>query len=242
MPSSTDRTWLRRTLSRLTVLWYVKAPGTTLFMVLFFAAYFWVLRHPQGEPWMVPTTWVDDHIPFTPWAFAAYASLWVYVSLPTALQPDLRELLRLGLWTAAMCVFCLTLFWAFPTQTPVPDIDWSLHPQLAFMKGLDASGNALPSLHVASAVFSALWLHRIFLQLGTPAALRWLSVLHCVVIVWSTVAVRQHVFLDVLAGAAVGGVFAWLSLRGAPAPARTGGAASAAAARHRRSAASSRPR
>ena len=216
MTSSPDRAWPRHLLSRFTHLWYLKAFGTMAFMVLFFQAYFWVQRHPLGEPFTVPMLVIDDWVPFTPAGFAAYVSLWVYVSLPAAWMPNLRALLHQGLWTAALCIFCLLLFWIFPTQTPVLDIDWSQHPQLAFMKGLDATGNACPSLHVASAVYAAVWLHHIFAQVGAPAALRWLSLLQCAVILWSTMAIRQHVFLDVLAGAVVGAAFAWLSLRTAP--------------------------
>lgn len=216
MTSTPDRAWPRLLLSRFITLWYLKAFGTMGFMVLFFQAYFWLLHNPSREPFTMPTLAIDDWVPFTPAAFSAYVSLWVYVSLPSALLPHLRELLRYGLWTAALCAFCLLLFWIFPTQTPVPNIDWTQHPQLAFMKGLDAAGNACPSLHVASAVYSAFWLHRIFSQVGAPTLLRWLSVLQCAVIVWSTMAIRQHVFLDVLAGVVVGVVFAWLSLRNAP--------------------------
>lgn len=213
MTSQPDRAWPRQLLARFVTLWYLKAIGTTVFMVLFFQGYFWVLRNPSREPWPVPTLPIDDWVPFTPAGFAAYVSLWVYVSLPSALMPGFRELLRYGLWTAALCASCLLVFWWLPTMAPTPDIDWSLHPQLAFMKGIDASGNACPSLHVASAVYTAFWLRRIFFQVGAPAALQVSSVLQCVVIVWSTMAIRQHVFLDVLAGALVGWLFAWLSLR-----------------------------
>lgn len=213
MPSPSERSWARQLLSRFVALWYLKALGTMAFMVLFFQAYFWVLQHPMAEPVMMPTLAVDDWVPFLPEAFFAYVSLWVYVSLPPALMPNFRELVRYGLWVAALCVFCLTLFWLAPTQTPLTDIDWSQHPNLAFLKGIDASGNACPSLHVASSVYSAFWLGRVFREIHAPATLRWLSVLHCVVIVWSTMAIRQHVFLDVLAGALVGWAFAWVALR-----------------------------
>lgn len=213
MPFPSERHWARQLLSRFVTLWYLKALGTMAFMVLFFQGYFWVLHNPMAEPLMMPTFGPDRWVPFLPEAFYAYVSLWVYVSLPPAFMPNLRELIRYGLWVGALCVFCLALFWLAPTQTPLTDINWAHHPNLAFLKGIDASGNACPSLHVASAVYSALWFGRIFQQVGAPAALRWLSVLHCVVIVWSTMAIRQHVFLDVLAGAIVGWAFAWLALR-----------------------------
>lgn len=214
MSSPSARSWYGHLWSRFVTVWYIKALGTTAFMVLFFKGYFWVLHHPLTEPVMMPRLAIDHWLPFTPLGFPAYVSLWFYVSLPSALMPSLWQLIRYGLWTAAMCLFCLALFWAFPTQVPMPDIDWALHPQLQFLKGIDASGNACPSLHVGSAVYSLMWLRHIFLQVGAHRALRMLSVVYCLVIVWSTMAIRQHVFLDVLAGAAVGVVFGWLSLRG----------------------------
>ena len=207
------RPWYGLLWSRFATLWYLKALGTCAFMVLFFQGYFWVLRHPLGAPMVMPTLAMDRWVPFTSLGFPAYVSLWVYVSLPSAFLPNFRELVRYGLWTAALCGFCLALFWAFPTQVPMPDIDWAQHPELVFLKGIDASGNACPSLHVGSAVYSLMWLRHIFRQVRAPIALHVLSAVYCVVIVWSTMAIRQHVFLDVLAGAVVGAVFGWLSLR-----------------------------
>ena len=80
------------------------------------------------------------------------------------------------------------------------------------LKGVDAAGNAFPSLHVASAVFSALWLNRILSQLHVPKTLHLLSWAHCLAITWSTMASLQHVALDVSGGIAVGSVFAAASL------------------------------
>jgi membrane-associated phospholipid phosphatase len=77
---------------------------------------------------------------------------------------------------------------------------------------VDAAGNACPSLHVASAVFSLCWMHRILAQLRAPRVLQWLSAVQCVAIVWSTMATLQHVALDVFAGVVVGLAFAAASL------------------------------
>ena len=65
---------------------------------------------------------------------------------------------------------------------------------------------------MASAVFSACWLHRLLRQLRTPVWVLWLSALHCVAIAWSTMATLQHVALDVLGGAALGLLFSAASL------------------------------
>ncbi len=205
--------WTRAMTSRLGTLWLLKMTGTATFMTVFFWAYFTVLDHPLRTPVEVPTFWLDTWVPLTPSAYAVYISLWVYVSLAPAMISNLRALLHYGAWVSALCLFCLAIFWSLPTQTPVLDIDWSVYPGLSMIKSMDAAGNALPSLHVGSAVFSAFWLNRVFTTINGPAWLRWLNVLHCAAIAWSTVATRQHVAWDVVAGVVVGTVFAWLSLR-----------------------------
>ena len=205
--------WLHEMARRLVTLWPLKAFGTPAFMALFFWGYFSVLRHPLGTPFVMPEMALDRWIPFTAASYPVYVSLWVYVSLPPALLGNLRALLHYGLWMSSMCTSSLLFFWVVPTQTPAFDIDWNLYPSMSTIKDMDAAGNAFPSLHVASAVFSAIWLSRLLAQIESPRALRWISLLLCVAIAWSTVASRQHVTLDVLAGAAMGLAFALGSLR-----------------------------
>lgn len=212
MPPIMRTAWPRLVAERLGRYWPLKAFGTTLFMAVFFWSYFSVLQNPRSTPVVMPLIWLDHWIAFTPSSFAIYVSLWVYVSLPPALMGNLRALILYGLWVGALCLFCLALFWLFPTQTPPSGINWNNYPGLALIKGVDASGNAFPSLHVASAVFSACWLNRILAQLNTPKILRWGSSAYCLTIAWSTMATLQHVALDVIGGGAVGLVFAVASL------------------------------
>jgi membrane-associated phospholipid phosphatase len=215
--------WQQQIAARLGVLSRLKAAGTMIFMALFFSAYFAVLRNPPVPPLVMPLTAIDAWVPFTAAAFPVYVSLWVYVSIPPALIGSFRALAVFGIWIAALCLLCLAIFWLFPTAVPMPAIDWASHPEMAIIKGLDTAGNACPSLHVASAVFSAFWLERLFAKVGAPALLRGASVLLCLAILWSTMATRQHVFLDVLAGVLVGALFAILSLRQAGADTAPGG-------------------
>jgi len=205
--------WYRQIASRAVYLWPLKAVGTMSFMALFFWGYFGVLRNPLAPATVMPLTVIDEWIAFTPLAFPAYASLWVYASLAPALIGHLRTLLLFGVWIAAMCLFCLGIFWLFPTAVPIPDIDWALYPEMAIIKNVDAGGNACPSLHVAAAVFTAFWLDRVLRTVSAPWLLRGLNGLFCLAILWSTVATRQHVVIDVLAGIVVGVAFAVLSLR-----------------------------
>lgn len=205
--------WYRQIAARMTILWPLKALGTTAFMMLFFWAYFAVLRNPLSPVTVMPLTWLDTAIPVASLAFPFYASLWVYASLPVAFMKDMRPMLLFGVWMAAMCLLCLAIFWLLPTGVPPAGIDWRLYPEMAIIKDVDTGGNACPSLHVASAVFAAIWLARIFEQVSAPSVVRWLNWLQCLAILWSTIATRQHVVLDVLAGTAAGLAFGVLGLR-----------------------------
>lgn len=205
--------WQRLARRRMTTLWLLKAGGTAAFMPLFFVGYFGVLHYPLFPATVMPLTVVDAWVPFTPAAFGFYAALWVYVSLPPVLLPDLRQLVGYGLWMGALCLCGLAIFWLWPTAVPRTDLDWSAYPGIALVKGIDLAGNACPSLHVATAVFSAVWLGHLLAGIGAPRALAATSWALCAAIVWSTLATRQHVFLDVLAGLAFGLLFAVLSLR-----------------------------
>lgn len=205
--------WLRRAGPRLLVLWVPKMLGTMLGMTAFFAAYFWVLQHPQGPVTVMPLTVVDRLVGFQPAALPVYLSLWIYVSLAPALIVAGRELLSYGVAAIVLSVSGLGIFVLWPTAVPAAAVDWSLHPAFAFLKAADASGNACPSLHVAFAVFTAAWFERLLRQLGAGRWARACNALWCLGILWSTVATRQHVALDVLAGTLLGAAVAAVHLR-----------------------------
>jgi membrane-associated phospholipid phosphatase len=205
--------WYRQAAAVMPLHPYLKGIGTTVFISLFFVAYFYVLKNPARPPTVMPVTWLDRVIGFEPLALPAYLSLWLYVSLVPALFSTRAELCRYGLSMTAMCVAGLSIFYFWPTGAPVPDIDWSRHPDIDFLKNIDASGNACPSLHVATAFFSAVWFHRLLSRFGGPGWILALNWAWCVAIVYSTIAIRQHVAVDAGAGLLLGGLAAWLSLR-----------------------------
>jgi membrane-associated phospholipid phosphatase len=205
--------WLRQVDSRVAILWQAKMLGMCLGMIAFFCAYFWLLRHPIYQETIVPLTPVDRWIAFRPEALPLYLSLWLYVSLAPALLIRRRELISYGLAAVGLSVIGLGIFLFIPTAVPPPGVDWSQHPGFAFLKAADASGNACPSLHVAFAVFTAAWLERLWRQMGAGRLVRGLNFLWCLGILYSTIAIRQHVFLDVLAGSALGAGTAWVHMR-----------------------------
>ena len=190
----------------------LKGIGTMVFISVFFSAYFYLLKAPAYPTTVMPFTWMDQLISFQPLAMPLYLSLWLYVSLPPLLFGVRRELIDYGLAMTATCLAGLVIFYFWPTTVPPANIDWALHPGVDFLKSMDASGNAFPSLHVATAVFSGLWLHRLLRRIHGPSWLLLLNGVWCIGIVYSTLATRQHVVLDVAGGLLLGGMAAGLSL------------------------------
>ncbi|MDE2566443.1 MAG: phosphatase PAP2 family protein [Burkholderiales bacterium] len=197
-----------------------KALGISAFMWVFFIAYFHLLRHPVRPVLTMPLTALDREIPFQPGWLAAYVSLWLYVGIAPGLMPSLRQALVYGAWMGALCLAGLACFYLWPTAVPpLPaGTDAGRHAGFALLQGVDAAGNACPSLHVACAAFTAVWVDRLLGAIGSPRWLRMLNGLWLALIVYSTLAIKQHVALDALAGLALAAVFALASLRG-PAPA-----------------------
>lgn len=194
----------------MTLFWF-KSLGTMGFIALFFGAYFYLLKNPAFAATTMPITMVDRAIGFAPLALPIYISLWAYVSIPPLLMRTRREIIEYGAWIGGLCVFALAIFYFFPNTVPPAHIDWAQYPGMAFLKNVDAAGNACPSLHVATAVFSGVWLHWLMPKVGLNRGVRLTNALWCLAIVYSTMATKQHVAVDVVAGAALGVLFAWFS-------------------------------
>ncbi|MFC3533867.1 phosphatase PAP2 family protein [Vogesella facilis] len=194
----------------LTRFWF-KMFGTMGFTLVFFVAYLYLLKHPAAEVRIIPATALDQVIGFQPWALPIYLSLWAYVSLPTVLMLSRAEIVAYGGKVAVPCLAGLAIFYFWPNAIAPADIDWQQYPGVAFLKNVDTAGNAFPSLHVATAVFSGLWLHWRLRLLQLGRGIEWLNIVWCVAIAYSTMAVKQHVALDVVAGTLLGLGSAWLT-------------------------------
>lgn len=205
--------WYRQLVLRLWPLFWLKGIGTSIFMSLFFVAYIHTLKFPASQVTEMPLLALDHWVPFNPTALPLYLSLWLYTSLPPSLLVRRDDLVRYGWSIGAVCVLGLICFYLYPSAVPSPDIDTVRYPAFAFLKAIDSSGNACPSLHVASAVFSGLWLHRLLREMSASRNVLWINALWCLGILYSTLATKQHVALDLFAGLALGLLGAYLSLR-----------------------------
>ncbi|MDO9305973.1 MAG: phosphatase PAP2 family protein [Sulfuricurvum sp.] len=193
--------------------WCLKAVGTMSFIALFFALYFYLLTHHFYPVTQIPLVSVDKWISFNDFYLYFYLSLWVYVSLPPALIKSKKELFYYGMYVGVVSIIGILFYLFFPTVIPQNSNDWAASSNMELLKSVDMGGNAFPSLHVATAFFSFFWLHLQLKQMRGRKIIMGLNALWCLGIVYSTMAIKQHVFLDVLGGLLLGGAAAFFTLR-----------------------------
>lgn len=205
--------WLTALWVRVCTLPVLKGIGNALFLIAFFYLYLYIQRNPIFEVTQIPASAVDEWIGFRPWALGLYLSLWVYTALPVALQPNLRHLTRYGFHIGLLCAVGLLIFVFWPTSVSAAVGPREGGGAFAMMYAVDTNGNACPSLHVAAAVFSFIWLQAVLRSVQAPSWTEWTNALWCIGICYSTLAVKQHLLIDLLAGGALGLAAGWLSLR-----------------------------
>jgi PAP2 superfamily len=207
------RPWYRQALARITRNLPLKAIGTPAAIYLFFLAYHHMLNHPRFPVTEMPTILLDDLIGFWPPALVLYVSLWLYVTLPPALLQSFRELIYYTWTIGVVCLVGLVCFFLWPTAVPRPGFDRAGYPGFDVLTRSDAAGNACPSLHVATAVFAVIWLDALLSEMRAGGVVRGVNWMWCLGIVYSAMATKQHVAIDVFAGAALGMIVSVLAVR-----------------------------
>lgn len=223
MPPTVQTPWTAAIAVRLRRHLVLKLVGISAGTAVFFMGYFYLLRHPLHAVTVMPQTALDAMIPFQHSALWAYLSLWLYVGLAPGLQLSVMALLTYGGWIAALCLSGLACFYFWPTEVAPRGFDVSDHAGFSMLQGVDAAGNACPSMHVAAAMFSVLWIAHVLRQTHSPVWLQIVNLMWLLAIVYSTLAIKQHVVLDVLAGALLGGAFGAASLHWWPRSLKLGG-------------------
>ena len=167
------------------------------------APYFALERFPLLPARAMPVTALDRAIPFDDRAVFVYLSLYLLLPIVLAMVARAEQLRRATIGIAVIAAVSHLVFLFHPTYVP------SERPGAAItnfvyglMTGIDRPLNACPSLHASLAVFAALWGQRLSGSCW-PSVLIWLWT---AAIFYSTLATRQHVALDLAAGALLGGL------------------------------------
>lgn len=211
--NTTSNTWARELWRGLAAHALLKFFAACLIAGVFFLGYFLLLKFPLWPVTVMPMTPLDRWIVFWPGALWLYVSLWPYVALAPGLLTDRRELLDYYIAMIALSLAGMAVFLLWPTASPQAEFDWMHYPPLGPIIAADDAGNALPSLHAAFAVFSGIWLQRYLRRVLAPRWLRVVSAAWGLGIVYSTLATRQHVAVDVVAGVSLGWLAAVLHAR-----------------------------
>jgi membrane-associated phospholipid phosphatase len=164
---------------------------------------YYVLQRVQLFPLRTPpATPLDAWIPFDPGSVYAYGSIALLVPLGPLLATHRDELVRYARGLALLCALCFAAFLLFPVEGPRP-----AEPPREGLYGLlvswDTRQNSFPSLHAGLVVYSLLCLGRVLgstLQGGRRTLWLALGLLWGAVILYATLATRQHWALDLPPG------------------------------------------
>ena len=204
--------WSVQVIHRIKRHFFLKMFSVCVLIWVFFVGYFYVLHHPIHPTFKMPLTTLDQLISFNSLAIIPYLSLWIYLGAGPGLLLEYRELVSYGLWIGALCLTGLIFFYLFPTSVPPPEFNTSVHFGFSMLQGVDTTSNACPSMHIATAMFTAIWVEHTLRYLSVPWGPRVLNLAWFMVIAYSTLATKQHVILDVLAGVILGSIFATASI------------------------------
>lgn len=164
---------------------------------------------PNGR---VPLTWFDRVIPFQPRWVWVYLSLYLLNPIGPLFARSREDLLRYARGILFFFVCGFVCFVVFPVPGPRPlaaDAFWLYHRLIL----IDRPYNSFPSLHAACAVYAVLFAAYASSDTSRPhlrrslLSLAWLWV---GLILYSTIATRQHFAIDLPAGMFLGWLAQWL--------------------------------
>jgi membrane-associated phospholipid phosphatase len=163
----------------------------------------------------VPLSWLDHAIPFEPRWVWAYLSLYLLNPIGPLLTRSRKDLLRYagGILFFFVCGFLCFVVLPVAGPRPATAEGYWLYNQLILV---DRAYNSFPSLHAACAVYAVLYATYASGHPSRPAlrkvllSFAWLWV---GLILYSTIATRQHFAIDLLPGIFLGWLAQHLFLR-----------------------------
>ena len=144
--------------------------------------------------------------------------VWIYHSwllLPIAVGffTNRLHLLKRFAWSIfTVNAISFLVFLCVPTEAPRPN-DLSDAPKLyLWTVRIDEPTNACPSLHASVTVLSTIFALVVLGRFRRAWLTRSFTILWAIGILWSTLATRQHVFIDIAVGSLLGALVASLAL------------------------------
>jgi len=197
---------------RFTALWPLKLGVTVVVSILFWSFYLFLSRHPLLPVHTLPLTWLDTWAGYrpNPWAWV-YESIFLLTGISPWLIISREQLRRYILGFALLSTVSFVVFALFPVASPRPT-DSQLSTFLIFITQVDGPLNAFPSLHAGCLVY-ALFLIRHLFGPGLNPMVAILLLVWAGLILFGTLATKQHYAVDLLAGGLLGWAADWVAWR-----------------------------
>jgi membrane-associated phospholipid phosphatase len=197
------RAWLGGLPGRLRCHWRLKALLALALSLLFCGPYFLIGHFPVFPVRVLPLTWVDRAAGFHPYEWVwVYQSVYVPVNVIPWLARRREELARYARGFAVLSAVSFVVFFFYPVRAPKPPVADATGMYWLLLQ-YDAPQNAFPSLHAGLLVFTLCFGRRIFRGQLPPGlgvvCLAWAGLILC-----GTLTTKEHYFVDIVAGAALG--------------------------------------
>ena len=230
------RAFMHEVPDRLRTNWRFKALLAAGIGIPFCACYLLIGHYPVLPARTLSLTWIDRAVGFHPYEWVwVYQSLYLPVNVIPWLARGRDDLLRYVKGLLILTLISFAIFIIFPVRAPKPTV---AEPQGMYklLLSYDAPCNAMPSLHAALLIYTFGFGRRV-LGDAIPRGLVGICVAWGALILYATIATKEHYAIDIVAGVALAtGVHAWVwrrtacvirpgrSAHPAPLPAAAGGA------------------
>ena len=167
--------------------------------------YFWVQRNNLHIPARCMVLGIDERIPFLPVMVWFYSLLYfIMIGVTVISIRDLAHGVHLIFGALMLVATGAVIYYLYPTTVPDSYREFEVNSlstrYLAFIQSMDNERNAFPSMHCAIATYIGLTVSTV------PTIGTWLGFGYIAIIAISCVTVKQHVFIDTVAGIALGSV------------------------------------
>jgi membrane-associated phospholipid phosphatase len=183
--------------------WREKLLLTSALNLFFWLPYSWLSRHALFPLRGIPQTWLDLQVGYSPepWSWI-YLSQFLYTATIPWLIVSKSNLHKYVVGLAIMCTASFLVFLFFPVRGPRPG-SFAVGAASAFIAQYDGPLSTFPSLHAAFMIYTCLLGWRLF-RPRLPAAVAFVFVIWGVLILYATLAIKQHYAWDLVVGALLG--------------------------------------
>lgn len=169
---------------------------TWITILYYTTGYFNIHLLLRNREWHTLALPFDSLIPFLPYTIFVYLQVFIMVFIPLVVIDDIRTMRRLFLAYSLNLSISYLTFLLFPVHYPrfILPVDSFTHLSVLTLWHFDPPTNCFPSLHVSMAYLSSFICLRLDRRVGAG------MVLLATAVTVSTLTMKQHYFLDLVAG------------------------------------------